>query len=318
MTEPARAAATTDTVGEWSTVTSHDGTAIAWRCDGPDPAVSTAGLAPVVLCNGIACDDGYWRDVWPAIAERTPTLRWHYRAHGRSAEPANPEEVFVSSSVRDLVAVMDAADLDRAVLVGHSFGVQVITEMTRHAPARVAGLVAVAGAVGHPLGTVLGRNAGAVLFPLLEMAMWPAPRVTASVLRSALRSPLAYWGGRLIGGIGQHAPRDVLRDYFAHVAQRDLDTMLRMLRAMQEHSAFELLAGITVPTTIMAGTDDGMTPVRHARRMADAVTDARLVEIDGGTHVLPIEFPARVVDEVLQVASAAAGSGRQERARAPG
>ncbi len=285
----------------WQRVLSHDGTAIAWRVDGP------ADAPAVVLCNGIACDDGYWTAVWPRLAEEVRVVRWHYRGHGRSDRPANPEEVIVSSVVRDLLAVMAAAGLDDAVLVGHSYGVQVVCETFRADPGVVRGLVAVAGAYGHPLGTVLGRNTGAMVFPLLELAMWPAPRAAAALVRAGLRSPLAYWTGRLIRGIGPDAPREVMDEYFEHVAALDLDVMLRMFRAMQEHTSADVLPSIDVPTTVIAGGRDGMTPPRFARSMAEAVPGARLVELPEATHVLPVEEPDRVVAEVLAVVAATSG-----------
>lgn len=302
-----------DTDAVWRTVRSHDGTPLAWRVDRPTTAPAPDERPPtIVLCNGIACDDGYWRDVWRPLSAHAPVVRWHYRAHGRSGAPANPEEVYVSSVVRDLQAVLDAAGADRAVLVGHSFGVQVIYEMVRAAPERVAGLVAVAGAAGHPLGTILGRNTGALVFPLLEMALWPAPRLASGVLRAGLRSPVAYWAGRAIGGIGSGAPREVMERYFAHVADRDIAVLLRMFRAMQEHSSEDVLPDISVPTRIVAGTADGMTPRRHARRMAAAIPGAQLVEVDGATHVLPIEHPDVVVREVLEVVTAGSGGAVRE------
>lgn len=298
----------------WRQVRSHDGTGIAWRIDGPRGAGTEhvlrdeeRDLPAVVLCNGIACDDGYWRDVWPALAAHTDVVRWHYRGHGRSEDPRNREEVILSSVVRDLLEVIEAAGVRRAVLVGHSYGVQVVCEAFRSTPDLVAGIVAVAGAAGHPLGTVRGRDPGTLVFPLLELATWPAPRLAEAVLSAGFRSPLAYWVGRAIGGIGPEAPREVMQRYFDHVADRDVPTMLRMFRAMQEHSAEDLLPTIDVPAVVIAGSADGMTPTRYSERMAEAMPDARLVVVDGATHVLPIEYPDVVVDHTLALARRAGG-----------
>lgn len=279
---------------------SSDGTAIAWRSDGP------ADAPTVVLCNGIACDDCYWSSAWPRIAEHHRVIRWHYRGHGRSEPPANPEEVIVASVVRDLGAVADAAGVDRAVLVGHSYGVQVIAEAYRARPDLVAGLVAVAGAFGHPLGTVLGRDPGVLLFPLLELAMWPAPRATTRVLRAGLRSPLAYWIGRAIGGVSADAPREPMEAYFEHVAGLDPELLLRMFRAMQSHSSADVLPTIDVPTVVLSGGADGMTPPRRSRRMAETIPGAELIQLPGATHVLPIEEPEAVADAVRRVVARAA------------
>lgn len=277
----------------WNQVASHDGTAIAWRVDGP------AGAPTVVLCNGIACDDAYWSAIWPALADDVRVLRWHYRAHGRSGPPANPEEVIVSSVVRDLAAVVGAAEVDHAVLVGHSYGVQIILETYRLLPGLVDGLVAVAGAYGHPLGSVFGRDVGGLVFPMLELAFWPAPGVSRSLLRAGLRSPIAYWTGRAIRGIGPTAPRETMDRYFSHLADLDPEVLLRMFRAMQEHTAVDVLPEIEVPMVVIGGGRDGMTPARLSRELAAAVPGARLVELPDATHVLPAERPLVVIEEIL-------------------
>lgn len=283
----------------WRVTSSHDGTRLAWRVDGP------AGAPAIVLCNGIACDDGHWSLVWRTLARRYRVVRWHYRGHGRSAAPANPEEVYVSSTVRDLLAVAEAAGVARALLVGHSFGVQVACETWRFAPRLVAGLVAVAGAAGTPLGTVLGRNVAALLFPALAAGRWPARRLADGVTARMVRSPAAYWTGRLIGGIGPAAPRGQLDRYFRHLAAMDPELLLRMGRAMQEHSSADLLPSIDVPAVVLAGGADRMTRPRHGRTLAASLPDARYVEVDGATHVLPIERPDAVVAAVDDVAGRA-------------
>lgn len=306
---------TTTATGDdgWQRVRSHDGTAIAWRADSPETVGTAAVLRPderhlpaVVLCNGIACDDVYWRDVWAPIAAHTTVVRWHYRAHGLSAAPADRDAVGPDAIVDDLRAVMAAAGVGRAVLVGHSYGVQIAAEAHRCCPELVAGLVMVAGAAGRPLGTIAGLDPGGAVLGLLDHAARRAPRIGGALVTAGARSPVGYWGGRLIGGIGPEAPRDAMRDYFRHVAGLDVRTLLRMFRRMQAHSATHALTHVAVPTTVVLGLDDRMTPPARARRIAAAVGHARLVEVPGATHVLPIEHPEVVVDEVLAVARAAA------------
>ncbi|MGH3665943.1 MAG: alpha/beta fold hydrolase, partial [Egibacteraceae bacterium] len=133
----------------WRAVRSFDATPIAWRLDAPpDPLADTV---PLVLCNGIACSDSYWRDCVESLARTRQVLRWDYRGHGRSDPPADPSRVGVAAVVGDLVATLEAAGLGTVALMGHSYGVQVVLEAVRALPDRVGGVVAVAGAPGAPL-----------------------------------------------------------------------------------------------------------------------------------------------------------------------
>lgn len=294
----------------WRRVTSHDGTRIAWRLDGPPAALTGDGRVPrgqvaVVLCNGISCDHVYWERVWPALAERAPVLRWHYRGHGYSDDPHSPSEVTVSSVVRDLYEVCLAAGVERAVLVGHSYGVQVICEAVRDRPELAVALCAVAGAYGSPLGRPFGRNPGVWVFDLLRLLLTRTP--TGRLFLWSTRLPTADPLARAVRLVGPRAPRELMRRWFDHLNRVDLDVLLRMMRAMQDHTTDDLLPTITVPVVAIAGGRDWATPPRVAQRMVERVADGRLVVVDDASHTLPIEAPEVVIREVLGLLDRVAG-----------
>ena len=110
---------------------------------------------PVLLCDGIGCDGYVWRYLRADLADRFG-LHPHYRGHGRTAPPRDPARVTIEDLADDVACVLDDALVDRAVLIGHSMGVQVALETYRRHPRRVAGLVLVCGAASHPLKTFRG------------------------------------------------------------------------------------------------------------------------------------------------------------------
>lgn len=68
------------------------------------------------------------------------------------------------------------------------------------------------------------------------------------------------------------------------------------LRAMAERpDRTGILGSIAVPTLVVVGSEDALTPPEGARRMADAIPGSRFVEIDGAGHVPPLERPSGVV-----------------------
>lgn len=288
----------------WQHVSSFDGTRVAWRLDAPSETLTKAGKVrasetAVVLCNGISCDHGYWNHVWGPLAERAPVLRWHYRGHGDSDPPADPDAYRVVDVVRDLEAVTRESGVKRAVLVGHSYGVQVVTETPRHLPDLAAGMVCVAGTYGHPIMRFGPFNPGVRVFDVFH-ATTKLP-VLPELTRAVMRSPLAYWGVRAIRLIGPHAPRDDMRQWFDHLARLDMGVITRMLRGMQEHTSEDLHEHYDVPVVTIPGGSDWATPTRILRRLAERAPHGRMVEVTDASHVLPIEHPEVVVEEVLRV-----------------
>src|SRR5689334_3223329 len=91
--------------------------------DGTELYVSEAGEGlPLVLCDGLGCDGFIWKYFRPAFEGRYRVVRWHYRGHGLSKLPQDPKALDVESLRKDLLAVLDALALEKAVFVGHSMG----------------------------------------------------------------------------------------------------------------------------------------------------------------------------------------------------
>ena len=92
-------------------------------------------------------------------------------------------------------------------------------------------------------------------------------------------------------------PED-LRRYSEHVAGLDLEMFLRMLHAIGEQTAEDMLGTIGVPTLVLAGEHDTFTPTYLAERMAAAIPGSELTIYPGATHVVPIERREAVRDRL--------------------
>ena len=257
-----------------------------------------AGRVPAVLCDGIGCSGYVWRYLRPALDDRG-VVHAHYRGHGRSRVPRDPARVAITDLADDLAAVLDEAELDRAVAIGHSMGVQVALEAYRRHPARIAGLILVCGAPSNPLRTF--RGAATLDERLPEIATWigRAPRLVNAIARRALPTRLAYeLAARLEIRRELVEPTDFM-PYLDGIARLDAQLFVRMLGEAGRHSAEDVLPSIEVPVLVIAGARDGFTPPERSRAMADAIPGAALVEITNGSHTTPIERPD-VVNRAVQ------------------
>ena len=167
-------------------VVADDGTPIAATVRNPGgPAV------PLLFANGWSCSDAYWGLVLPRFeAAGHPCVLPDTRGHGRSGLPRHPgrgarnlsiDDLSMPRIARDLVAVLDDAEIERAVVVGHSMGVQTALEVYRQVPDRVAGLVLIAGTAENPAKTFYGSSIGDRTFPIGAAVVRWFPEVLAPV-----------------------------------------------------------------------------------------------------------------------------------------
>src|SRR5512139_3192997 len=257
------------------------------------------GIAtPVLFCDGIGCDGYVWRYLRDDVGERF-ALHPHYRGHGRTAPPRDPARITIEDLADDVACVLDDALVDRAVLVGHSMGVQVALETYRRHASRVAGLVLVCGAPSHPLKTFRGSSTLEELLPMFEKWIHRVPGVVNRLTRTLLPTRLAYEvASRLEIRRELVEPNDFM-PYLEGMSRIDARLFVAMLSSAGQHSADDLLPHVGVPVLVIAGERDGFTPAERSRAMAAAIPGAELLEIAGASHTAPIERP-HLVDSTIR------------------
>jgi pimeloyl-ACP methyl ester carboxylesterase len=244
----------------------------------------------VLLCDGIGCDGYVWRYLRADLSDRAG-LHPHYRGHGRTAAPKDPTRVGIEDLADDVACVLDDAAVDRAVIIGHSMGVQVALETYRRHRARVAGLVLLCGAASHPLRTFRGSAAVEELLPIVQRWVHRVPGIVNSLTRRLLPTRLSYEvAARLEIRRDLVEPNDFM-PYLEGMSKIDARLFIAMLSAAGQHSAEELLTSITAPTLVVVGARDGFTPPERGRAMAAAIPGSELLEIPNASHTAPIERP---------------------------
>jgi len=266
-------------------LSSYDGTSLQYCSEGE-------GL-PLITCNGILCSLGYWVYFRPYFRRTCRVICWDYRGHGKSGLPADPSHVGIDSHCQDLKTIMDGLDIPKAVLVGHSMGVQVILEFYKNHPERVSGLLPICGTYGYPFRTFYGRpwmeNIYPPIFTLGERHARDIERIFKPLLRTRLPVPIA----RLTRAIHWYlCPTEIMKDYFLQISRMDFECGFRSMMAMATHSAEEVLGGIKVPTLIIAGEKDLFTPVWVAEKMWRDIPGAELLVIPRGSHTALVENPS--------------------------
>ncbi|MBZ4409111.1 alpha/beta hydrolase [Myxococcus sp. MISCRS1] len=256
--------------------------------------VTGDGEPGVVLCDGLGCDGFAWKYLAPYLSRRHRVLRWHYRGHGRSGIPEDRERIGMLYTCDDLQRVMDAAGMEKAVLFGHSMGVQVALEFHRRYASRVAGLVLICGSYGNPLDTFHDSNVLKKLFPSLRRVVERFPEQSARLIHAALRTELAVQLAISLEMNRERIARNDLAPYFEHLARMDPVVFVRTLDSLSEHSAWDHLLHVDVPSLVVAGGRDKFTPGWLSRKMASRIPEAELVLIPDGTHTAPLEAPGLV------------------------
>lgn len=255
--------------------------------EGARLAVAVAGSGPaLLLVHGFPLDRTMWRyqvdgiDGWTRIA---PDLR----GAGESESPASGYSM--ARYADDLVAVVDAAGARSAVCCGMSMGGYAVFELLRRHPARVRALI---------------------LCDTKSEADTPEGRRGRDELAAvARREGVASVGERLLPKLlGRTTRADrpaVVEAARAMVWRSSVDGVVGALEAMRDRpDSTPGLARISVPTLVVGGAEDELTPPTVMRSMAERIPGARYVEIEAAGHLAALERPEAVITVMTEFLNA--------------
>jgi len=263
-----------------------DGTRLYWRAVGEGP--------PIVCCNGVGVSIFFWKYIVEHYCRTHTVLLWDYRAHGRSDRPADigTADLSIPRHARDLESVMGAAGIGSALLMGHSMGVQVVLEFHRHHPARVLALVPLLGTAGRALDTFYNYSGSPKLFQAASRFIDRLGDRSHYIIRPLMESPLAWWVARKASLVDPlYCRKEDLLPYMRHLASLDMRVFLHTVLLTQEHDAWDTLAGIRVPTLVIAAERDTFTPMWLSRKMVKSIPGAEFLVLAEGSHAALIEQP---------------------------
>ena len=256
--------------------------------------VEGEGEPSLVLCDGLGCDGFIWKYILPEMRKSHRVLRWHYRGHGKSTAPPDRERLGMEYTCEDLERIVTRVGMDRAVILGHSMGVQVALEYHRRYPHRVLGLAALCGSYGNPLDTFHGDTLLRRALPYIHLLVDRFPTAVRRLTRWAFSTELAVRIALEVEVNKALVRRADVLPYFEHLAKMDPAVLVKTLENLAEHTGWDHLPAIDVPTLIIGGERDTFTPLWLSRRMADAIPGSEMMIIRDGSHTAALEHPTMV------------------------
>jgi pimeloyl-ACP methyl ester carboxylesterase len=251
----------------------RDGAWLHWRSAGP------ADGEAVLMIMGLGGSSRMWWRLEPHLADRWWLLLIDNRGTGDSDPVSGP--LSMSGMAADAVAVLDAAGVEKAHVVGASLGGMVAQHLALEHRDRVASLVLAC--------TTAGGRSGAPPWRLL----------TASALRPLLGP------GRTFGLVApalyaartrRERPDRVREDLAVRIADATPPaTVYAQLAAAVRHdtrSRLRELAGLEV--TVVHGSEDALVPVERGRELAAGIPGAHLVELPETGHLLATDAEPEV------------------------
>ncbi len=195
---------------------------------------------------------------------------------GFGKTPFTGDAISMDTYAADLVALLDALDIEQTVLAGLSMGGYIAFAFWRRYPERVRGLILLNTRAGADTQAARARR-----FATIEM-----------VRHTGLTPLINDMVPKLLSPVTQRGKPHVVRKLTDIMHSATVEGVTAALYAMAHRpDSRPLLREIHVPTLIIAGRDDAIVPVSEAEEMALAIPHAELHVVDHAGHLAPMERP---------------------------
>jgi 3-oxoadipate enol-lactonase/4-carboxymuconolactone decarboxylase len=242
--------------------------------------------APTLLLHGHTFDRRVWDPVMPALIHADlRVIRPDLRGHGRSDRPDSGYHV--SHHAADVLAVLDSSAVERATVVGFSFGGGVALELALSHPDRVA-------SVGLLATTMPDRAWEPEFMDNLRRVAQVVRNdgVKAAMLGPWMESPLFAFSFSKEGI--SDSTRPIVEDFpGAEFLATERD------RVERGWTLPERLGEISAPTRVMVGEHEMAGFLAYSNEAAEKIPGATLEIVPDCGHLLPLEAPAAVAEMIV-------------------
>lgn len=265
-------------------VKSFDGTRLFYSIEGKG--------RPLVFCYGLVCSSLHWTYQIDHFRKNYQTIWFDYRGHSNSETPKDLRSLTVENLARDLGIILDELGIKEQVpMLGHSMGVNTVLEFYRQQPHRVQSMILANGTPRRPLETLFRNNILQTGFRLLKKAYQRSPELVVAAWKLQKGNPIARTL-MTMGGFNPHlTPAEDVGLYVDQVADMDPTILIHLIENYDALDMTSWLHDIKVPTLIIAGENDKVTPIENQELMKQLIPNSKLEVIKHGSHCPQMDLP---------------------------
>lgn len=264
-----------------------DGTSLYYEVKGEGPAL--------IFCYGLTCRKEHWKYQLDYFSKSYQVITFDYRGHHFSSQPANDQHLTLDWCAQDLVDLFNHLKIEQAVVLGHSFGVPILTKCIPLIPKRIKGAVFICGSVTNPFENMFHSNRMKRVHRLTSLIQDQAPELMATLWQKFTeKNRLSFLMTSRLGFNASRAQEQDVFNYIEGVHRTPFQVFFSLISDYARFDGRSALKDLTCPILLVAGDNDQITPFALQEEMADLIPQSQLIKISGGSHNAHMDFPDKV------------------------
>lgn len=238
---------------------------------------------PLVLIAGYTCDHTFWVSILEMLSKYFQVLIFDNRAIGQTKDTNVP--LNIEMFAEDTMSLIQYLGIDQPIIIGQSMGGAIAQAIAMKYPEKIKKLII--------LNSVAKFNF--ITLMALENILTLRKTNISIDLLTDITLPWIFSGEYL--NIPEHI-NNIKTATKKNIYPQSLSDEQRQFDALKKFDSTEWVNNIKIPTLVMAGENDLITPISECQNLAKFIKNSKFETIPGG-HASPIEQPARLNESIL-------------------
>lgn len=247
---------------------------------------------PVLIFNyGLVCSTYHWSYQSNYFQDKYPILIHDYRGHFNSTGRDQIEKITFSQIAKDLSDICQHLGIKKAVMLGHSMGVNICLQLAKDYPDLVQGQVLISGTVMPVTDVMFDTNLMEFITPFAELALNKYPDVIEKIWKTTGMNPIVK---KLIHHQGfnvKNVSKEFIEIYLNKVGVLGPELFFQLFNEMTKQNILGDLGKMHIPSIVMGGMKDKVIPNHLQHLLHSMLPESETYFYKDGSHVPQVDYP---------------------------
>lgn len=255
---------------------------------------------PVLVFNyGLVCSNHHWKFQTEYFDKLGYQVLIHdYRGHFQSTGIHDIKKITFPQLAQDVHDLCQYLGIKKAVMLGHSMGVNICLQLAKDFPQLVQGMVLISGTFMPVMDVMFDTNLMEFLSPILTSGLKKYPEVFKKIWDTNGMNPLVREIIHSTGFNKQKVSREFIEIYINRVGQLGPEMFFQLLSEMTKQNISSSLDNMKMPALVIGGHKDNVIPNHLQRTLATLLPHSETYFFPTGSHVPQADFPDMINERI--------------------
>jgi pimeloyl-ACP methyl ester carboxylesterase len=253
----------------------------------------------IVFNYGLVCSNHHWKYQVEYFDERGYQILMHdYRGHFQSSGNHDIKKITFPQMSKDIKDLCDFLGINKAIMIGHSMGVNITLQIAKDYPDLVQGMVLISGTFMAVNDIMFDSNVMEFITPFCVAGLQKYPEAVKKLWTSSGLNPLVR---NLIHSSGFNkakVSKEFIEIYLNRVGQLGPEVFFQLFSEMTKQNISSNLERMNMPTLVIGGQKDNVIPNHLQRTLASLLPQSETYFFVNGSHVPQVDFPEMINERV--------------------